>query len=109
MDFYQTSHVPSEQEMREALLSRARKELHQLFSEEELQLLMDLPSNKCWQVFLKYLSQLEKAYNDQIWAVKSMESHAFLRGQKDVCMRVQRCPEEIKRLVKQSRGEVEDE
>ena len=66
---------------------------------------MELPSSPSWAALLKYLSHLHKELAEQVWRAETFEAVQVLKAQKKILDTVERCPEDIKKLVKDLKGD----
>lgn len=67
---------------------------------EELQSLRDLFKDPRWPTWLSYFNHLRLMLDQEVWKPNiSWDRYNFLRGQRDVLLRVERSPLEIERLL----------
>src|SRR3990167_2825848 len=74
------------------------KQIQEVWSLEELEQLDHLMKSRDFLPFFKYLRQLERYLEKQVWQCKSFDQYRFVCGQMDATVRLLRAQEEIRRM-----------
>lgn len=90
-------------QLRSSLLEEASK----VWSLQDLTALSSLMQEPAWNLWQRYLRQLDQMVQQQVWEADTLERLSFIKGQKDAVKRMMRAPEEIARLRDQMRKDNE--
>ena|SRR5688572_3871274 len=106
----QTSQQPSIlEQLQEEERLKARQQIREFFSEEEQDLLIQLPQDKLWKLLLRYLDRLEAGLAMQMWNTKlNVEGLRYAQGQKRTVDVLRRIPDEMKEARQNSRRQDND-